>query len=184
MTVAFYYDNSQHRQARSPANAVQCLRSNGARNSLANLWGGGNVVNLVYQTPTAGSGALLMMGRTDELNDNLNYAYGVNNIRQIWCSDDDLVVFYVRCRIGGSEIMGHWVGGHDHTVVSIAPLSRYWNLQRNFLATYQGYNGWFSMYPWDQKDTPIFNGGLDVQLLQYRIRQVGQYGPFQGLYFP
>ena len=67
MTLAFYYDDSQYRYAASPANAVQCLRSNTAQDSIYNLWGGGNSVNLVHSTPAAGSGALLMMGRTEEL---------------------------------------------------------------------------------------------------------------------
>ena len=183
MTVAYFYDDTQYRQALSPANAVQCLRGAGARANVADLWGG-STVNVVYHSPRYGSGALLMMGRTDELYNSLNYAYSVNNIQRIWCSDDSLVVFYVRCRIGGSEVLGRWVGGNNHTVVSIAPLSKYWNLQRNFLTTYGGYNTWYSMYPWNQQDAEIFNGGIDVQLLQYRIRQVGEYGPFQGLYFP
>jgi hypothetical protein len=181
MTLAFYYDNSQYRQAQSPANAVQWLRSNAARDSIASLWGGSNSVNLVYQTPTAGSGALLMMGRTDELAQALTAATGVNNIQAIWCSDDSLVVFYVRCHIGGTGALG--LAGHTHTVVSVAPLSKYWGLQRRFLTTYQGHGGWYPMYPWNQQDPEIFNSGIPLTPIRERVRLVDQYGAFPGLNF-
>lgn len=181
MTLAFYYDDSQYRAAQSPANAVQCLRGNAASDSIANLWGGGNSVNLVFQTPTAGSGALLMMGRTDELANALGYASGVDNIDSIWCSDDFLIVFYVRCYIAGTGALG--LAGHTHTVVSIAPLQKYWGLQRNFLSLNQGYNSWFSMYPWNQQDGEIFNGGINLATIRERVRYVDQFDAFQGLRF-
>jgi hypothetical protein len=181
MTVAFYFDDSQHGQAKSPANAVQWLRSNAASDSIANLWGGGNSVNLVWQSPTAGSGALLMMGRTGELADALSYASGVSNIDAIWCSDDSLVVLYVRCHIGGTGALG--IAGHTHTVVSVAPLWKYWGLQRNFLTLYQGHNGWFSMYPWNQQDAEIFNSGIYLATIRDRVHHVDPQGAFHGLRF-
>jgi hypothetical protein len=181
MTVAFYYDDSQHGQAKLPANAVQLLRSNAASDSIANLWGGGNSVNLVQQTPTARSGALLMMGTTDELATALNRASGVDNIETIWCSDDDLVVFYVRCHIGGTSWGG--MAGHRHTVVSVAPLWKYWGLQRNFLTLNQGYNGWFPMYPSNQQDPEIFNAGIFLATIRDRVYLVDPQPAFQGLSF-
>jgi hypothetical protein len=179
MTLAFYYDDSQYRYAASPANAVQCLRSNTAQDSIYNLWGGGNSVNLVHSTPAAGSGALLMMGRTEELVRALHHDQDVSNIERIWGSDDALVVFYVRCHIAG----GAFSAGHTHTVVSVAPLWKYWGLQRSFLTTLQGHNSWFSMYPWNQQDPEIFNSGIELRLIRERVHFVDQFDAFQGLRF-
>lgn len=180
MTLAFYYDDSQSGNAKSPANAVHYLR-NATSDSIAHCWGGGNSVNLVQQTPTAYSGALLMMGTTEELAGAFRYASGVSDIDTIWCSDDSLVVFYVRCHIGGTAWGG--IAGHTHTVVSVAPLWKYWGLQRNFLTLYQGHNGWWPMYPRDQQDAEIFNSGIYLATIRDRVRGVDGQPAFQGLKF-
>jgi hypothetical protein len=180
MALAFYYDDSQYRAAILPASAVQCLRSNAARDSIYNLWGGGNSVNLVSSTPTAQSGALLMMGRTDELAHSLIYDSGVNNIENIWCSDDVLVVFYFRCHIAGTGALG--LAGHTHTVVSVAPLSKYWGHTRQSLPVGQGCNGWWPLYPW-QGEADIYNGGIPLAWIRDRVRQVDNQPAFQGYNF-
>jgi hypothetical protein len=122
-----------------------------------------------------------MMGRTDELARAFAYATGVSNINTIWCSDDSLVVFYVRCHIAGTGTLG--LAGHTHTVVSVAPLQKYWGLQRNFLTTYTGHNGWYSMYPWSQQDQEVFNSGIYLATIRDRVHYVDQFGAFQGLHF-
>jgi hypothetical protein len=183
MTAAFFFDHTNQPQAQSPANAVQCLRGNAAYDSIANLWGRGGSVTLVWQTPPAGSGALLMMGRTDELTNALIEAAAPadNAIQYIACSDDYLVAYYVRCRIEGTSWGG--LGGHTYTVVSVAPLSKYWGLQRGVMNAYQGYGGWYSMYPWSAQDPELYNSYISLDAIRHRVTQLDGVAAFPGLTF-
>src|SRR5689334_558193 len=133
MVAAFYYDRSDQRQALLPAGAVQCLRGAQQTPTLAAWWNAGNRwPNLVQlQSGTQISGALLMMGTTDDLTRALAYAGGVNDIDGISCTDDWLVAFYVRCYIAGTGVLG--LAGRNYTVVSVAPLYKYWGHTRQSL---------------------------------------------------
>jgi hypothetical protein len=194
MSLHYFYDDSQYRQAQSHANAVnQLLNAPVRTDSLTTWWNAGDNTwpNLVQQDGS--SGALLMMGRSGELADALDGAD--NAIQGLYCSNDTLVVFYFRCKIEGSFSRGF--PGHNHTVVSIAPLEKYWGMVRQrqsgrtTLPMFQAPGGWAPLYPAQQNalypqqpaDADIYNGGIQLAEIRNRLGYVGAQGAFQNYIF-
>jgi len=114
MSVDFYWDNTG--LAKNAATAIEILtgqRSSFIRDSFAGLWG-----SQPPQWPDLpGAEAFLMMGTTDELQTALRVALS-QGIAGIQIPDDNMAIWYVRRK----------AGTFTKSVVSIAPLQRYWGV--------------------------------------------------------
>jgi hypothetical protein len=147
MCADFCYDSNG--SAKHPASAIQRLkhRQGNSAGSLAGLWDGQppNWPNLDR------AHAILMMGTTSELQSALQHAEN-QGIQGIWVENDEMAIWYVRRKAGFST----------KTVVSIAPLQRYWRLAANNPAQVPGQ--WFPL--WDQQ---IYNDGISLADLRNKV---------------
>jgi hypothetical protein len=122
----------------------------GQRPSLIGLWNGQPHPR---QVQLAAYQAILMMGTTTELQQDLGWAvqYGISSID---IPNDQLAIYYVR----------RPTNDKTKTIVSIAPLQRYWGSYQN------AYNlGWRNLYP-----SQVFNGGISLNTLADPILPTAQ----------
>jgi hypothetical protein len=147
MSVDVYYDADG--SCKDPRTAIEILAEDRpgylVRHGFIHMWNG---VALPPAASLNGAEAILIMGTTAELQQDLRWAvqYGMTAVN---IPNDQLAIYYVR-RPTKDKTM---------TVVSIAPLQRYWGNYTN------AYNlGWRDLYP-----SQIFNGGISLDTLVVHI---------------
>jgi hypothetical protein len=143
MSVDFYYDNSG--AARIATVAIATLRNdNYARHSFAELWSPNPVPSWAQLNSPTGD-AFLMMGTTEELRDALAAAKN-QGAMYIQVPRDYIALWYLRRKSGT----------FTKTVVSVAPLRRYWGLDNNDPAQIHAqYGYWYRLWDYEQYDTAL-----------------------------
>ena len=124
---------------------TEAVAGNLVRHSLIHMWNG---VAMPRSASLNGADAILMQGTTAELQQDLRWAvqYGMAAID---IPNDYLAIWYVRRRSGS----------FTKTVVSVAPLQRYWGNQ----ATPHNLN-WRNLYP-----NQVYSGGISLSTLADNI---------------
>jgi hypothetical protein len=147
MSVDVYYDADG--SCKDPRTAIKILAEDLpnylVRHTFIDMWRG---VQLPRAASLNGADAILMMGTTAELRQDLGWAvqYGISSID---IPNDYLAIWYVR-----------WpTKDKTKTIVSIAPLERYWGGSAN------PYNlNWRNLY-----DNQVFSGGVSLNTLADQI---------------
>jgi len=152
MSVDVYYDSNG--AAQDPGAAIGILseaaQGNLVRHSFIHMWTG---VAMPRSASLNGADAILMQGTTSELQQDLRWAvqYGMAAID---IPNDYLAIWYVRRQ----------AGTFTKTVVSVAPMQRYWGNQGN------PYNrNWRNLYP-----NQVYNGGISLSTLADNILPAAQ----------
>jgi len=142
MTAAFFWDRSG--ECKDPLKAIDALRSPRAKPNLSSFWTGSSNLEL------PANDAVLMSGTTDDLQEALGRDIGAGleaiAVQQL------MAIWYVRRTAGLST----------KTVVSIASVQGYWNLQGNVpeqtgFRWYRLFTGW------------VMNGGVSLDTFQKDI---------------
>jgi hypothetical protein len=143
MSVDFYYDNNG--AAKNAANAIAILRNdNSARHSFADLWNPNPVPAWALLNAPAGD-AFLMMGTTEDLSAALLAAKS-QGAMYIQIPGDHMALWYLRRKSGT----------FTKTVVSVAPLRRYWGLNANDPTQIHGqYGNWYPLWDYVYYDTAV-----------------------------
>jgi hypothetical protein len=142
MTAAFFWDRSG--ECKNPLTAIDALGGSRAKPNLSSFWTGSSNLDL------PANNAILMSGTTDDLQQALGRDIGAGleaiNVQQL------MAIWYVRRTAGLST----------KTVVSIASVQGYWNLQGN-VPEQSGYR-WYRLYTgW------TMNGGVSLDTLRNDI---------------
>jgi hypothetical protein len=154
MSVDGYYDSPNSFSAKDPGTAIAILSESHpgylVRHGFVDMYRG---QRLPRAATLNGADAIVMMGTTAELQNDLRWAvqYGLAAIE---IPNDYLAVWYVR----------RSTTDKTKTVVSIAPLQRYWG---NSADPYN--RNWRNLYA-----NQVFNGGISLQTLADHILPTAQ----------
>lgn len=150
MSVDVYYDTNG--SCKDPRAAIAILaevqRGYLVRHSFIQMWQG---VALPPAASLDGASAILMMGTTTDLQNDLRWAV-YYQMTAVNIPNDYLVIYYVR----------RPTTDRTKTVISIAPLQRYWGTHAN------AYNlGWRVLYPTGGGQQ--YNAGVSLNTLADQI---------------